>query len=89
MDHQHASERNQDSLGRQVHLNARRGYRWVTSSNTNDSHDEFADTHSSSADEEKFSTPDSVDELNTEDGHDGINDICNNPAKGEIIKHRS
>ena len=79
MDHQHASESNQDSLGSQVHLNARWGYCGVTSSNTNDSHDEFADTHSSSADEEEFSATNSVNELNTEDGHDGIDDICNNP----------
>jgi len=89
MDHQHASERNQDSLGSQVHLDARGSYRRVTSSNTNDSHDEFTDTHSSCADKEQLSTPDSVNELDTEDGHDGADDICDNPAASEIIKQRT
>lgn len=60
----------------------------MTSSNTHNGNDEFTDTHSSSADEKEFSTSDSVDELNTEDCHNGIDDICNNPAAGKRIMSR-
>jgi hypothetical protein len=61
----------------------------VTCCNTDDGNDEFADTHSSSADEEEFSSPNTVNELNTENRHDGINDICYNPAVGKEIKQRT
>lgn len=52
----------------------------MTSCNTHDGNDEFADTHSSSADEEEPSAPDAINELNAENCRDGTDDICNNPA---------
>jgi hypothetical protein len=52
----------------------------MSDSNTHNSHHEFADTHSNGPKEEKSSTADSVDELNADDGHDSIDDICNNPV---------
>ena len=85
MDNRHASERNQDPLGSQVHLDASWSYRGVTSCNTHNGNDEFADTHSSSANEKELSTPDSVNELDTENRHDGINDICYNSAVGRKL----
>ena len=55
----------------------------MTDSNTYNSHHEFANTHSSGPKEEKSSTANSVDELTTEDGHDSVDDICNNPVVEE------
>jgi len=57
----------------------------MTDSDTYNSHHEFADTHSSGPQEEKSSTANSVNELTTEDGHDSVDDICNNPVVEEKI----
>lgn len=52
----------------------------MANSNTHNSHHEFADTHSGGPKEKKSSTANSVNELTTDNGHDSIHDIGNNPV---------
>ena len=43
-----------------------------TSGNTDDGDGEFANTHTNRTDEEKTATADTIDELNTDQGHGGV-----------------
>ena len=53
---------------------------WRADSDTNDGDDEFATAHAQRTDEEQSSAADTVDKLDTDNGHRRVDDICDNPG---------
>ena len=53
----------------------------MTHSNSENGYDEFTDTHSDGTDEKETTTAHTVDQLDTHNGHDGIDYISDDPEK--------
>ena len=60
----------------------------MASSNSNDSHDEFTDTHSEGSNEEELTTTYTVNKLDTHDCHYGIDYISDNSGGKKKVRHR-
>lgn len=76
--HVHAGKCDQHSLRSNIDDLTSSGLMWGADGDSDDGDDELTQAHANGTNEEQLPASDAVDELDTDDGHDGVDNIRDN-----------